>query len=250
MLVVIAIIAILASLIVSVISRIKVHTQIVQAQSEISMIEQAVSIYHSTYSRYPVSAVVMTASAVPGGDDFTYGGTFNNGSTTFQIADAKSGLVKANDEVIAVLMDLPAYPSGAATVNANHARNPQQLKLLPAKLSGYDPASGAKAVGGVDVNGVYRDPWGNPYVISMDLNGDEKCLDSFYRQKLVSQQNGSSGFNGLFNTTDSGGNGDNFAFNGGVMVWSLGPNRNASVPPQTGVSATTPPNKDNVLSWK
>ena len=34
---------------------------------------------------------------------------------------------------------------------------------------------------------VYRDPWGNPYIITMDLNYDEQCQDAFYCQQAVSQ---------------------------------------------------------------
>jgi hypothetical protein len=33
---------------------------------------------------------------------------------------------------------------------------------------------------GVGTDLVYRDPWGNPYIITMDLNYDEMCKDAFY----------------------------------------------------------------------
>jgi hypothetical protein len=62
----------------------------------------------------------------------------------------------------------------------------------------------------------------------------------------VSQQSGSSGYNGLVNTTDSGGNGDNFLYHGKVMVWSAGPNR--AIDPVE--PADDRENKDNVLSWQ
>ena len=66
-------------------------------------------------------------------------------------------------------------------------------------MSGYDPSQPGPPLGGVDVNGVYRDPWGNPYIISMDLNYDENCKDAFYSLQSVSQENGQTGWNGLIN---------------------------------------------------
>ena len=101
---------------------------------------------------------------------------------------------------------------------------------------------------GVGTDLVYRDPWGNPYVITMDLNYDDQCQDAFYSLKGVSQQSGQSGFNSLGNSTDPNGNGNNFRYHGKVMVWSAGPDgkidRSASARANTGF------NKDNVLSWQ
>ena len=67
----------------------------------------------------------------------------------------------------------------------------------------------------------------------MDLNYDEKCRDAVYRRLAVSQQpnppnpNPAVGFDGLFNSQPNppGPNTDFFEFNGGVMVWSLGIDR-------------------------
>ena len=56
----------------------------------------------------------------------------------------------------------------------NYQKNPQQTIFLNAKMSGDTSSPGV----GTDL--VYRDPWGNPYVISMDLNYDEQCKDAFY----------------------------------------------------------------------
>ena len=39
---------------------------------------------------------------------------------------------------------------------------------------------------GVGPDGVYRDPWGNPYIITIDLNYDDKARDAFYRNPTVS----------------------------------------------------------------
>ena len=95
---------------------------------------------------------------------------------------------------------------------------------------------------------VTNDPWGNPYVISMDLNYDEQCNDAFYCLQNVSQTalGSQTGLNGLFNSTDPTGNGNNFQYHGKVMVWSAGPDK--MIDP--GQLANVGVNKDNILSWQ
>jgi hypothetical protein len=95
---------------------------------------------------------------------------------------------------------------------------------------------------GVGPDLVYRDPWGNPYIISLDMNYDEKCRDALYQKSSVSQEAGASGFTGLFNST---GVSDQFEYRGHVMIWSLGSDRKANAGP-----ANAGFNKDNILSWK
>jgi len=51
---------------------------------------------------------------------------------------------------------------------------------------------------GVGTDGVFRDPWGNPYIVTLDLSYDNKCRDALYRLRNVSQQNNATGFNGLY----------------------------------------------------
>ena len=131
--------------------------------------------------------------------------------------------------------------------NLNYQKNPQQTIFLNPKMSGYDPSVLGQPAGGVDVTGVYRDPWGNPYVISMDLNYDELCKDAFYCTNAVSGFNGTSanpGLNGLVNPDSTTAN--NFQYHGKVMVWSAGPD--GKIDPT--VPANAGANKDNVLSWQ
>ena len=59
--------------------------------------------------------------------------------------------------------------------------NPQQTKFLNATMVSDTVSPG------VGLDGVYRDPWGDPYVISMDLNYDGVCQDAFYCQQSVSK---------------------------------------------------------------
>ena len=141
-------------------------------------------------------------------------------------------------------MDLTNYPgTSTPTINTNYQKNPQQTAFLNAHMSGDTVSPGV----GTDL--VYRDPWGNPYVITMDLNYDEMCMDAFYSTKGVSQQSGQTGYNGLVNSTDPGGAGNHFQFRGKVMVWSAGPDGKID-PGATAGGPNVGVNKDNVLSWQ
>jgi len=136
---------------------------------------------------------------------------------------------------MAILLDITN-----STANLNHSKNPQQINFMNVK-SATDNNSG-----GLGSDLVFRDPWGDPYIITLDLDYNNKVRDSFYCQKTVSQQNGTAaGFNGLANLTDPSGNGDNFTASGSVMVWSLGPTGKAD-PAQKANSAI---NKDHIISW-
>jgi len=264
LLVVIAIIGILAAMLMPVLSAVSKHAKIMQARTEIQGLVSGILAYDQAYSRFPVShQSQMAASRGNNGNyDFTYGGVYKSPGAggTISIGTPVSGNVVSNSEVVAILMDLTTFPStGGPTINTNHQSNPQQTKFLNAKLSGWSPGGGQPGTPppGVDNDLVYRDPWGNPYIISMDLNYDEQCQDAFYCNKSVSQNTTASsptaGYNGLSSPGFTGGMGgqDNFQFHGKVMVWSVGPDGQAAI--QNGgvnVNAVSGVNKDNVLSWK
>jgi prepilin-type N-terminal cleavage/methylation domain-containing protein len=242
LLTVIAIISILAALLLPVLSRAKISAQKAQAKTEISQIVAGVQQYDSVYGRFPVSN--EDQAQVGPGNDFTCGGA---GYDINGINQLWTVGITNNAEVIAILMDATNYPGGGPTPNMNYVKNPQQTIFLSAKAA---PDTNSPGVG---PDGVYRDPWGGPYIISMDLNYDEQCKDAFYCQQVVSQTALSSqqGLNGLFNPdTTVSGNSDNFLYHGKVMVWSAGPDRmiqtNAPTPPSGNQGA----NKDNILSWQ
>ncbi len=120
-----------------------------------------------------------------------------------------------------------------------------------------DPSQRGAPLPGVGNDLVYRDPWGNPYVITMDLNYDEQCQDAFYCLTAVSStspsSNPTSGINGLINPD---GTANNYRYHGKVMVWSAGPDGQidpTAYQPPTGPlqgSANSGVNKDNILSWQ
>ena len=140
---------------------------------------------------------------------------------------------------MAVLLDLETYGNDAPTVNRGHALNPRRVQFLNARVVSDTNSSG------IGPDGVYRDPWKNPYIISIDLNGDGKCRDSFYRRTIVSKQSNAGPHVGLFNLYDPTSSGDNFEYDSKIMIWSAGPDGMIELGPGNAGA-----NKDNVLSWK
>ena len=249
LLVVIAIIGILAGLLLPALALARKHALIMKARTEISQLDTAIQGYDSLYGRFPVSAAAQSQAGInanttrPNGD-FTYGGTFQieNGMKSIGTpVAALGGSILTNAEVIAILMDITNYPGGGPTINMNYVKNPQQRTFLNAHMSGDTSSPGV----GTDL--VYRDPWGNPYLISMDLNYDGMCQDSVYCNHAVSQQNPNStaGWNGLVSSGNVM-NLDSFQYHGTVMVWSAGPDGKIG----TGTAANQGLNRDNILSWK
>jgi prepilin-type N-terminal cleavage/methylation domain-containing protein len=256
LLVVIAIIAILAAMLLPVLVAAKTAAKKAQAKTEMSSLVTAIESYDQDYSRFPITKPEQIYGTNAGSGDFTTG--FVQKPQTNITWTATNYSYDNNSNVVAILMDLTAYPNGNLTENTNHVYNPKQVKYLNAKLSGYDPATGGQPLPGVDNAGIYRDPWGNPYVITMNSSYSmetsqtaQGTSDLFYCQKAVSQSSGQTGYNGLFNPTAGGGT-DNFLYHGKVMVWSAGPDGKVDSNPSNlpGGKANAGVNKDNVLSWQ
>jgi len=243
LLTVIAIIAILAALLLPVLASAKKHALMVKSRADISGIVQGIQSYNSDYGRYPISPVAQTAALTVNGQ-FTYGGSFKGPSgpvATPMGTPVAGGAIRTNDEVMSMLMDITNYPGTVnATVNANHQKNPRQIGYLNA------PMATTNNLPGVGTDLVYRDPWANPYVITLNINDDNKVEDYFYRTSTPGKgtpATDASGnpLNGLIKQDDN-----NFAYHGNVMVWSAGPDGRID----TGSAGNAGVNKDNILSWK
>jgi prepilin-type N-terminal cleavage/methylation domain-containing protein len=237
LLTVIAIIAILAAMLLPVLSAAKTHALKTQARVQIRDLVQQIQNYDSAYSRMPISPAAQSL-AMQNGGMFTYGGMFQTPSSGTWPSTIPPNYYPSNNEVIAILMDITN--TTVTAVNANHQKNPQQTVFLNAKL--VDSTN----LPGVGPDLVYRDPWKHPYVITVNLNDDNQCRDAFYGLSVVSGENKNAGYFGLFDPTDPNGLDNNFRYHGNVMVWSAGPD--GKIDPT--MNANSGANKDNILSWQ
>jgi prepilin-type N-terminal cleavage/methylation domain-containing protein len=264
LLVVISIIAILAALLLPALSRVKLKAQIKKVQMEANGIVNAIHTYEADYSKFPVSsagAVSAMSEAARLGEDFTYGtkgvtcvgpggtnavdaGFSVPGGTTYAIT-TPGNYQTNNAEVMGVLLDME-YWGSVATINVGHVKNPQKTKYLNATMAGNNTSAG------IGQDGTYRDLWGNPYIITIDLNFDDKARDAFYRNSNISSDGGTPprGLNGLIPKVIGGTT--FYEANSPVMVWSAGPDKmiDPNLSGVAGAKANAGANKDNILSWK
>jgi len=236
LLVVMTVIGLVAALVLPAVIRTRVQAKKQRARVEMAQIVTALNEYDSAYGRFPVSAEVVEA-ADASREDMTYGGIIQETHTWL----AGPCYLTDNSDLMGGLLDLEYFGDGTPTLNRGHVQNPKRLKFLEANLR-----DGTNALSGVGIDGMYRDPWGSPYIISLDLNGDGRVRDVLYSRPAVSQDpaNPDHGLCSLIKSTNAQGN-VVFEFPGTVLVWSAGPDRHIS----TCDKANQGVNRDNILSW-
>ncbi len=253
LLVVISIIGILAGMLLPAIVKSTIKAKVKITQVEIKNIESAITQYNTDYQRYPVSKEAMDAVASNTScPDFTFG-TFNlKTANKYALPDIQNtfGGIKYqanNAEIMAILRADTTYTRPGTTVplNLNNSKNPNKVVYLNVKQNNGTAANPLNFSPGIGSDGVLRDAWKNPYIISIDLNYDERTRDDFYRRDVVSNTgNNNAGYNGLIQATK--GSPNTFEYRGSVMVWSFGPDGRAAMDQ----NAERGVNKDNILSWK
>jgi prepilin-type N-terminal cleavage/methylation domain-containing protein len=223
LLVVIAIIGILAAMLVPALSKAKDNAKKGMAKTEEMNLIGAIEQYKAQYSRFPAStnAVAAANSYTGNSNDFTYGteclniqfqsnGPMKNLPIVVNTQEQGGGgkgnaaakYQNFNSEVISILRDDNFPPESNITTFAAHIYNPQKTSLFNAK------AAGDVSQPGIASDEIFRDPWGNPYMITMDLNYDGKCYD--YTLDQMYQANSPKPTQPLWPAVDA-------------IVWSLGP---------------------------
>jgi len=205
MLVVIAIIAILASMILPALGKAKVNAQKKIAMTEEANLSAAIGQYYSDYSRLPASSfAIAAANSEPAGptnsndQDFTFGGQYGFATPGIITVGMATSYTNNNSEVISILRDDPIFPESSN--NLSHIYNPKQTAYFTAKVAGASNAPG------IFTNDVFNDPWGNPYIVTLDLNYDGKTFDAT--------------LNKMYQVDHPG---QYLIINGEAIVWSLGP---------------------------
>ncbi len=237
LLVVIAIIAVLAGLLIPAVGAAKTKSQIARARVEISGLIAAINAYKTEYGMWPVPKEAQTIAAGNRGN-YTFGrtGLVMPGATELYLQD--------NRGVVAILTARDVAP------NLGNARNPRKIKFLDAREA-KDTTSP-----GIGPDGVYRDPFGNPYIISFDMDYDERVADLLYREPGVSSMQSTPsplqpGYAGHVFVQAA----NQFEAQQSLMVWSTGPDGAFSATVGGGVPVYIPgarnePNKDNITSWQ
>ncbi|MGB0583086.1 MAG: type II secretion system protein [Limisphaerales bacterium] len=255
LLVVISIISVLAGLLLPVMGKVIIKRKVTEATKDIGDIRGGIAAYKADYSRMPVSTAAQNAAngaPFSSGGDFVFGthGVLGYSGVGVATNNLPSGYEANNSELMLVLTASEQFPSSTNTVNSGHAKNVRKTLFLNAKqVSGTQP--------GLGPDGVFRDPFLQPYIITLDLNYDDFVAPGIYRYQSVSQQAGTTGYYGLLHRDPVNvplGNSDEYGLRSDVAIWSVGPDgkfhQSIRADSEGAISGQKVINSDNILSWK
>jgi prepilin-type N-terminal cleavage/methylation domain-containing protein len=236
LLVVIAIIAVLAGLLIPAVGAARTKAQVARTRVEINGLVAAINQYKQDYGVWPVPKRAQEIAA-------DNRGHYTFGITGLAMPGANEPYLVDNRGVVAILMARDVEP------NLGNARNPRRIKYLDAKDAKDTTSSG------IGPDNVYRDPFGNPYIITFDMDYDGRVSDLLYKEPGVSSMQSTPsplapGYAGTtFNQQANA-----FEAQQSLMVWSLGPDGSYSKTGGGGnpyvPGARVSPNKDNITSWE
>ncbi len=231
LLVVIAIIAILAGMLLPAVSRVSLNAKKKQCLTQMANLAGAVQAYQTKYSRMPTSARTRAAVTVEQ-PDYIYGTQQEGGQLPASKAGAtytqvlnRSGNAwqVSNAELMTILLRDQRTINGEI-INKGNELNPQQEIFLTVRSE-----TGRKPDRVAEEDGVFRDAWGFPFIVVVDLDGDGRVRNPFFR---------------------TGGTEREF-LNVPVAVYSLGPDGQVDFGRDSaGQTAKGTVNADNLYSWK
>ncbi len=207
LLVVVGILAILAGLVIPAVVGAKQQGRITQARADMSSLRTA---FEGMYRDYNRMAKKNNSS-------------YELGSQTFSEKPSSSGCItimetSANANYCNVIAEL-SVPASLSTPSLNKRR----IKYLDPRPE-YDPSQGPTS--GKNPDNTWLDPWGNPYMIRINVDGSEQIVDPSDSTKKLS---------------------------GRIIIWSLGPDgesgADASGDSGSGDNAKEQA-KDNIPGWK
>jgi prepilin-type N-terminal cleavage/methylation domain-containing protein len=195
LLTVIAIIGILAALLLAALGAAMVASKRKLCQTEETQLVGAVEQFYSTYGRLPASTNAMNAVAGTT-NDFTFGTSLTGSigqlanmpadlgtGSPISIITTNSSYQNNNSEMIAILRDDAYYPEFNATTGQGHIYNPNQTAIYQGKAASGPTTLGAgPGAPGIGTDDILRDPWGLPYMVTLDLSGDNRVFDPYLNQ--------------------------------------------------------------------
>ena len=143
------------------------------AQSEEYNLVAAIDQFYAEFGHLPASS---NAGVAAGTNDFTFGTVYHTPHGTGRLSLLTIDTVgeysyqNYNSEVIAILRDDNFWPE--TNRGGQHIYNTHQTPFFSARMAADTNSPG------IGPDNVFRDPWGNPYIVTLDLNGDHKCYDA------------------------------------------------------------------------